>query len=203
MRITRLSVPVLALVLCVVSFNLPTRAEEGFWPYNSIPKAAIKAKYKFDVTDAWLNHLQLATVRFGGGTGSVVSANGLVLTNHHIALSSLQRLSTPEKDLVKNGFIASSTADELKVPGMTLSVLQSIEDVTPRVLAAVTAGMLPQEAATARQKLITSIQGEPQPGVTKQVVALYAGAVYNLYTYKVYNDVRLVFDSDRTAATVG
>ena len=193
MRITRLSVPVLALALCVVSFNLPTRAEEGFWPYNSIPKAAIKAKYKFDVTDAWLNHLQLATVRFSGGTGSIVSPNGLVLTNHHIALSSLQRLSTPEKDLVKNGFIAQSQADELKVPGMTLSVLQSIEDVTPRVLAAVTAGMMPQEAAAARQKLITSIQGEPQPGVTKQVVSLYAGAVYNLYTYKVYNDVRLVF----------
>ncbi len=132
-------------------------------------------------------------MRFGGGTGSIVSPNGLVLTNHHIALSSLQRLSTPEKDLVKNGFIAQSNAEELKVPNMSLSVLQSIEDVTPKVLGAMTAGMTPQDATTARQNAIQQIQGGAQPGTSKQVVALYAGAVYNLYTYKVYSDVRLVF----------
>ncbi len=97
--------PVLALVAIAILFGVALRADEGFWPYNGIPKAAIKAKYKFDVTDAWLNHLQLATVRFGGGTGSVVSPDGLVLTNHHIGLGTLQRLSTPEKDLVKNGFL--------------------------------------------------------------------------------------------------
>jgi hypothetical protein len=193
MKTRRLLTPLLAVAIAVAAFAVAPRADEGFWPYNSIPKGAIKAKYKFDVTDAWLNHLQLATVRFGGGTGSVVSPDGLVLTNHHIGLSTLQRLSTPEKDLVKSGFIAATRADELKVPGMTLSILQKIEDVTARVTSAVTPNMTPQEAAAARQKAIADIQGEAQAGVLKQVVSLYAGAQYNLYTYKVYTDVRLVF----------
>jgi hypothetical protein len=193
MRLKRF-VPLLGLVAALAAFSVVPRAEEGFWPYNSIPKAAIKAKYKFVVTDEWLNHLQLATVRFGGGTGSIVSPQGLVLTNHHIGLSTLQRLSTPEKDYVKNGFYAPTFADELKVPGMTLSVLQSIEDVTAKVNnAAVASAMTPQQAAAARQKNIVALQGEPPAGTSRQVVALYAGAVYNLYTYKVFNDVRLVF----------
>ncbi len=189
-------VPSLALAIAVLAFGLAPRADEGFWPFNSIPKAAIKAKYGFDVTDAWLNHLQLATVHFGGGTGSVVSPNGLVLTNHHIALSTLQRLSTPEKDYVKNGFYAATLADEAKVPNMSLRILQTIEDVTAKVNADVTPTMTPQEAAAAREKAIAAIQGEPQTGVRKDVVSLYAGAVYNLYTYKVYTDVRLVFGAE-------
>jgi len=191
MRMKRF-IPLIGLLAALTAYTVVPRAEEGFWPYNSIPKAAIKAKYKFVVTDAWLNHLQLATVRFGGGTGSIVSPQGLVLTNHHIGLSTLQRLSTPEKDYVKNGFYAPAFADELKVPGMTLSVLQSIEDVTDKVNnAAVASATTPQAAAAARQKNVAALQGEPQSG--KQVVALYAGAVYNLYTYKVFTDVRLVF----------
>ena len=189
----RFFVPLVALAVLVGALGVAPRAEEGFWPYNLVPKAAIKAKYKFDVTDQWLQHLQLATVRFGGGTGSIVSPKGLVLTNHHIGLGTLQRLSTPEKDYVKNGFYAPTSADELKVPGMSLMVLQSIEDVTGKVTAAVTPAMTPQEISAARQKAIQAIQGEPQQGVNKQVVPLYAGAVYHLYTYKVYTDVRLVF----------
>ena len=189
----RFIVPLVALAVLVGALGVAPRAEEGFWPYNLVPKAAIKAKYKFDATDQWLKHLQLATVRFGGGTGSIVSPKGLVLTNHHIGLGTLQRLSTPEKDYVKNGFYAPTLADELKVPGMSLMVLQSIEDVTDKVAAAVTPAMTPQELTAARQKAIQAIQGEPQQGVNKQVVPLYAGAIYHLYTYKVYSDVRLVF----------
>ncbi len=186
-------VPFIVLAVVVGALGVVPRAEEGFWPYNLVPKAAIKAKYKFDVTDQWLKHLQLATVHFGGATGSIVSAKGLVLTNHHVGLRSLQQLSTKEKDYVKDGFYAPTTADELKVPGLSLRVLQGIEDVTARVAEAVKAGMTPQEISAARQKAIQAIQGDPQAGVSKQVVALYAGAVYHLYTYKVYSDVRLVF----------
>src|SRR5512142_321149 len=112
MRTRRFLVPALALALAVTAFVVAPRADEGFWPYNGIPKAAIKAKYKFDVTDAWLNHLQLATVRFGGGTGSVVSPDGLVLTNHHIGLGSLQAMSNATgKDYVKEGFYAATQAE--------------------------------------------------------------------------------------------
>jgi len=202
-RSKKLFVPVLALAFGFSLLTLSPRADEGFWPYNAIPKTAIKAKYGFDVTDAWLNHLQLSTVRFGGGTGSVVSPNGLVLTNHHIALDSLQRLSTPDKDLVKNGFVAQSMAEELKVPGMSLSVLQTIEDVTPKVIGSAGPGMSPTDAATARSAAIAQLQSGAAPGTSKQVVSLYAGAVYNLYTYKVYTDVRLVFGAEFQAGFYG
>ena len=193
MNTRKLRIPLLALILVVAAFAVAPLADEGFWPYNSIPKAAIKAKYKFDVTDTWLNHLQLATVRFGGGTGSIVSPDGLVLTNWHIGQGVAARFSTPEKDLVKNGFLAATRADEIKIPNYSLSVLQSIEDVTAKVNAGITPTMSAQDVVAARQKAIQSVQGEAQTGVSKQVVSLYAGAVYNLYTYKVYTDVRFVF----------
>jgi hypothetical protein len=198
----RLLVPALALVLAVAVFVATPRADEGFWPYNGIPKAAIKAKFKFNVTDAWLSHLQLATVRFSGGTGSIISPDGLVLTNHHLGLGTAQRLSTPEKDLVKNGFYAATRADELKVPGMSLRVLQGIEDVTARVNAAIKPGMPAGEAVAARQKAIQSLQADGAAG-TREVVSLYAGAVYNLYTYKVYTDVRLAFIVEYQAGFFG
>ena len=203
MKSRRCVVSILGLLLVAVAFAVVLRADEGFWPYNSIPKAAIKAKYGFTITDAWLRHLQLSTVRFGGGTGSVVSPNGLVLTNHHIVLGTLQRLSTAEKDYVKNGFYAATLADEVKVPNLSLSILRTIEDVTATVHAAVTPSMTPQEASAARDKTIQGLQGEPQAGVSKQVVSLYGGAVYNLYTYKVYSDVRLVFGAEYQAGFFG
>jgi hypothetical protein len=190
MKTRRFLAPILALVLVAVAFSMVPRADEGFWPYNNIPRAEIKKKYGFQVTDAWLNHLQLATVRFGGGTGSIVSPEGLVLTNHHIGLGTLQRLSTAQKDFVKDGFFAATRADELKVPGMTLRVLQGIEDVTAQVTAAVKPGMSAQE----RQAAMTAIQNQANTanGLQNEVVALYRGAVYNMYRYKVYADVRLV-----------
>src|SRR5215472_8351051 len=110
--------------LTVALFGLQTiqfsaRADEGMWPFNNVPRAEIKKKYGFEITDDWLKKVQLASVRFNnGGSGSFVSADGLVLTNHHIASDTLQKISTPEKDYVKEGFYARTRDQEAKAPDL-------------------------------------------------------------------------------------
>jgi hypothetical protein len=170
------------------------RADEGFWPFNAVPRDAIKKAYGFDVTDEWLTHVQLSSVRFGGGSGSFVSADGLVLTNHHVGRGAVQQLSTPQNDMVKNGFYARTRAEELKVPAMELNVLQSIEDVTTRVNAAVKPGASQADAFVARRAVIAQIEKESTDatGLRSEVVTLYQGALFHLYRYKTYTDVRLV-----------
>ena len=196
-------VGLLALVLVAASPSL--RADEGFWPFNAVPKAAIKQAHGFDVTDEWLRHLQLASVHFGGASGSFISPGGLVLTNHHVGLSTISKLSTPQRDLVKSGFYARTLAEELKAPDLELRVLQSIEDVTGRVNAAVTAGLSKAEAFAARRAAIVQIERESSEatGLQSDVVTLYQGGLYHLYRYKKYTDVRLVFCPEYDIAFFG
>jgi hypothetical protein len=198
----KLSLGLLALFIWLI---LPLAADEGMWPYNLIPKDYLAKKYNFKVTDDWLNHLRLASVAFGGASGSFVSPDGLVLTNHHVGRGAIQNLSTPERDLIKNGFYAPTRDQELKCRGMVLSVLQEIEDVTDRVLSAEKPGMSPQEVMAARDKAIAEIQKEAteKSGLRCQVVSLYSGSMYNLYKYKTYNDVRLVFAVENDIAFFG
>ncbi len=205
MRSRRVLALLLASFIATLGLNIAPRAEEGFWPYNAVPKAAIKQKYGFDVTDEWLKHLQLSSVRFGGASGSVVSPDGLVITNHHVGLDAIQRLSTAEKDYVKNGFLAVSREDELKAPGMSLTILQSIDDVTNAVDAAARPEMPPADAFAARRAAIARIERESQEktGLRSEVVTLYQGARYHLYRYKVYQDVRLVFAPEYQTAFFG
>src|SRR6266853_507014 len=134
-----------AVVLALFSLqtiNFTALADEGMWPFNNVPRAEIKRKYGFDVTDEWLKKVQLASVRFNnGGSGSFVSPNGLVLTNYHIVEDFVTEVSTPQKDLAKEGFVARTQAEEIKVPSLELNVLMSLEDVTSRVNGAVKADM--------------------------------------------------------------
>jgi len=188
------------------SLQFTARADEGMWTFNNIPRAEIKKKYGFDITDEWLKKVQLASVRFNnGGSGSFVSPNGLVLTNYHIVEDIVNEVGTPEKDLAKEGFVAHSRGDEIKAPSLELNVLMSIEDVTTRVNGVVQAGMSDAEAFAARRKEITAIEGESNKatGLRSDVITLYQGGQYNLYRYKKYTDVRLVFVPEFQAAFFG
>src|ERR1700752_811549 len=188
-----------ALVLALVSLStlyVTAFAEEGMWPFNNVPRAEIKKKYGFEITDEWLNKVRLASVRFNnGGSGSFVSSDGLVLTNYHIVEDIVGEVSTPQKDLAKEGFVAKTRAEEIKAPSLELNQLISIEDVTDRVNGAVKADATAAEAFAARRAEIAAIEAESSKatGLRSDVVTLYQGGQYNLYRYKKYTDVRLVF----------
>jgi peptidase S46-like protein len=196
-----------ALILALFTFqSIPVVADEGMWTFNNVPREDIKRKYGFEITDAWLRKVQLASVRFNnGGSGSFVSPNGLVLTNYHIVEDIVNEVSTPQKDLAKEGFLARTRAEEIKAPSLELNVLESIEDVTPRVNAAVKAGMSDADAFAARRAEITAIEGESTKatGLRSDVVPLYQGGQYSVYRYKKYTDVRLVFVPEFQAAFFG
>src|SRR5438128_11118326 len=198
-----------ALILALFSLqtlNLSALADEGMWPFNNLPRAEIKRKYGFEITDEWLRKVQLASVRFNsGGSGSFVSPNGLVLTNYHIVEDVVNQVSTPEKDLAKEGFVARNATDEIKAPSLELNVLMSIEDVTTRVNGAAKTGTSDADAFAARRKEIAAIEAESTKatGLRSDVITLYQGGQYNLYRYKKYTDVRLVFVPEFQAAFFG
>ena len=198
-----------ALLLALFSLStlhLPALAEEGMWTFNNVPRAEIKRKYNFEITDEWLNNVRLASVRFNnGGSGSFVSANGLVLTNYHIVEDIVAQVSTPEKDYAKEGFLAKTRAEEIKAPSLELNVLMNIEDVTARVNAGVKEGMSDADSFAARRTAISEIEAESTKatGLRSDVVTLYQGGQYNLYRYKKYTDVRLVFAPEFQAAFFG
>jgi hypothetical protein len=182
------------------------RADEGMWLYSAPPREAIKARYGFDVTDAWLTHLMQASVRFNsGGSGSFVSGDGLVITNHHVGADALQKMSTPEHNYLRDGFYAKTAADEVRCVDLELNVLQSIEDVTLRVNAAIPAGATGDAAAQARRAVTAGIEKESRErtGLRSDVVTLYQGGAYHLYRFKRYTDVRLVFAPESQIAFFG
>jgi hypothetical protein len=202
MKLRAVVLPLLAALLGAAA----VRADEGMWLYSAPPREQIKKKYGFDLTDAWLEHLMKSSVRFNsGGSGSFVSGDGLVITNHHVGLDALQKFSTTEKNYVHDGFYAKTDAEEVKCVDLELNVLQSIEDVTARVNAAIPAGLTGNDAALARRKIFAEIEKESlaKTGLRSDVVTLYQGGAYHLYRYKKYTDIRLVFAPEQQAAFYG
>ena len=184
----------------------PLVADEGMWTLDNMPLKQLKEKYGFEPTSAWLEHIRLSSVRVGdGGSGSFVSPNGLVLTNHHVALGQLQKVSTPQKNYVNDGFYAATAAEELPCPDLELNVLISMENVTAKVLAAVKKGMDPIKALEAKKAAIAEIErlSLKKTRLRSDVVSLYQGGEYWLYRYKKYTDVKLVFAPEQQAAFYG
>jgi S1-C subfamily serine protease len=178
------------------------RADEGMWPFNLVPR---DKAHGGPLTDAWLDKVRLASVRVGRASGSFVGPNGLVLTNHHVGSDCIQKLSAAGKDYMANGYLAGKDGPEVKCPDLELNVALSIEDVTDKVRAARKPGMSDADANTAMKGEMSRIEKEcgAKTGNKCDVVTLYAGGRYDLYTYKKYTDVRLVFAPEFAIAFFG
>jgi peptidase S46-like protein len=193
--------PLLALLLAPVA-----SADEGMWLFNNPPTKLLQDKYHFQATPAWLEHVQKSSIRFdNGGSGSFVSPDGLIMTNHHVGSDCLAKMSTKDRDYLVTGFEAKSNADEPKCDDLELNVLMSIEDVTARITGAVKPGMDDASAEKARRAEINTIEKESldKTGLRSDVVTLYNGGLYHLYRYKRYTDVRLVFAPQKSIAFLG
>src|SRR6266478_5942141 len=181
-------------------------ADEGMWLFNAFPKEKVKSQYGFLPTQQWLDHVRLSSVRFNnGGSGSFVSADGLTFTNHHVGAGCVQQLSSEGHDYIKNGFYAKTGAEEAKCPNLELNQLVGIEDVTDKVNAGLKPEMSTADAGQAQRSAMSAIEKDcaTSTGLRCDVVTLYSGEVYNLYKYKKYTDVRLVFAPEFEAAFFG
>jgi len=181
-------------------------ADEGMWLFNEPPKDSIKAKYGFELTQKWLDHVRLSSVRFNnGGSGSFVSADGLTFTNHHVGAECVQQLSTEGHDYLKTGFYAKTQAEEAKCPNLELNELVGIEDVTDKINAGIKSGMSAADAGQTQRAAMSRVEKEcsTTTGLRCDAVTLYSGQIYNLYKYKKYTDVRLVFAPEFDAAFFG
>jgi len=196
---------ILCLIALLCSFAAFSSADEGMWLFNKPPQEQIKKDYGFTVTAPWLDHLRLSSVRFNSGSGSFVSQDGLTFTNHHVGRSCLQQLSTEKVDYTKSGFYAKTQADEGKCPELELNQLIDIQDVTADVQGAALAGMSDADAAQAQRQKMSAIEKEcaEKSGLRCDVITLYGGGVYNLYKYKKYTDVRVVFAPEAQMAFFG
>src|SRR4029079_11669873 len=194
------------VILTLVTLHAPLRAEEGMWTFDNPPTRLVQEKYNFAITQQWLDHVRLSSVRLNdGGSGSFVSPNGLLLTNHHVALGQLQKNSTPEHDYVKQGFYARTPEEEIKSPDLEVNVLVSMENVTARVQDALKGARTPEQEFAKRKDAIAASERETlqKTGFRSDVVPLYQGGEYWLYRYEKYTDVRLVFAPEQQIAFYG
>jgi hypothetical protein len=195
----------LALLLTALLCTGSAFADEGMWLYNAFPTARVKARYKYTVTQTFLNHLRLSSVRIGA-SASFVSPDGLVFTNHHVGAGCVHNLSTAAHDYIKDGFYAASREQEPRCPGLEVQNLVEIRDITRDVQQAARPNMTDAEAGSAQRAAMSRLEAQcsdPAKNIRCETVALYSGGLYHLYKYKKYTDVRLVMAPEFDAAFFG
>ena len=196
------------LLVLLAAAPVLVAADEGMWTVDNFPAAVVKQKHGVEITPQWLEKVRLSTVRLSGCTASFVSPDGLMLTNHHCVQGCLAQLSTKERDLLKNGFLASRREQELRCPTQNADILMEIEDITAKVVAA-TAGKDDQSAGEIRKKTLTQLEQACEQAAGKsdprrcESVKLYQGGQYFLYKYRRFDDVRLVFAPEEDIAAFG
>jgi hypothetical protein len=184
------------------------QAEEGMWTFDNFPAALVRERLGVEITPAWLDRVRLSTVRLSNCTASFVSAEGLILTNHHCVRACLEQVSSAAEDRLRDGFIAATRGAELRCPTQRADVLMKTEDITTQVNAAV-AGLDDRAANEARKQALTRLEKSCEQAAGTQdprrceAVTLYGGGQYFLYQYKRYADVRLVFAPENAIAAFG
>lgn len=194
------------LGVLILSIANLTFADEGMWLFNDLPLKHLKDKHNFEPSEEWTERIMKSSVRFNvGGSASFVSSNGLVLTNHHVGSDTLYKLSTKDRDVYKDGFLAKTFDQELKAPDLELNQLVNIKDVTAEVNSAVSSNMPAGEASEARRAAIAKIEKSAldESGLRSNVITLYGGGRYHLYQFKKYTDVRLVWSPESAIAFFG
>ena len=192
------------LLVCLV-FAQAALADEGMWTFNNFPSKTVGTKYGFTPSEAWLDHVRLSSLRIAGGcSASFISPQGLVMTNHHCVVECVEQLSTAQQNLEENGYSAKTAAEEKKCPDFELDQLVEIRDVTKEVLEALSGktGDAANKALNAKRAELEQSCGS-DTSVRCDVVSLYHGGIYDLYRYKRYNDVRLVFAPEFAVAQFG
>jgi len=186
--------------------GLLAHGDEGMWTFDHPPLARIQAGYGVHLDQAWLDHARLSALRVGNGSGAFVSADGLILTNHHVVRQALEGVAWPGKtDYLAEGFVARDRTGEIPVPGLRVRTLMQTRNVTAQVNAAVKPGMDPAQARSARDRTLSDL-AEDWAFKTRLLVhtdTLYSGAEYWMYAYKVYRDVRLVALPEAQIASFG
>lgn len=207
-RSLALSASLAALTLGVMASpatNGSARADEGMWTFDNFPIATVNQKYDSSIDQAWLDRVRQSAVRLNGCSASVVSDEGLVLTNHHCVVGCVQDLSSPENDYVAKGWMPATREEEKQCPGQTAEILTDITDVTDRVLGAgegLQGAAFVAARAAEQQKIQQEGCGDDET-LTCQVISFYRGGRYALYKFRKYTDVRLAFAPEFQAAFFG